>query len=195
MSEHNGLRDFLLDRSQRAAAAILERLQGITEEEFMWEPVDGCWSVRRLRDSAGTSPMADHLLAAGSDAEWFSDEAWDGKTFVTFDPSPFTTIAWRLVHLGSCKVMYHEHAFGERRDLWAELTGKHTVADAIAMFEDGQGRLIGALQDLDDADITKTVLTNWGEEWPAWRIFSAMAEHDLQHGAEIGCIRDLYAHR
>jgi len=36
------------------------------------------------------------------------------------------------------------------------------------------------------------VLTNWGEKWPAWRIFWAMIEHDLHHGGEIGALRDLY---
>jgi hypothetical protein len=34
--------------------------------------------------------------------------------------------------------------------------------------------------------------TNWGELWPTWRIFGAMIAHDLSHGAEIGCLRDLY---
>ena len=35
-------------------------------------------------------------------------------------------------------------------------------------------------------------LTNWGERWPTWRIFWVMAAHDLHHGGEIGCLRDLY---
>ena len=30
------------------------------------------------------------------------------------------------------------------------------------------------------------------EEWPAWRIFTAMIAHDRHHGAEIGVLRDLY---
>ncbi|MFQ5436721.1 MAG: hypothetical protein ACE5FD_17830 [Anaerolineae bacterium] len=34
--------------------------------------------------------------------------------------------------------------------------------------------------------------TIWGEMWPTWRIFWTMASHDLHHGAEIGCLRDLY---
>jgi hypothetical protein len=34
--------------------------------------------------------------------------------------------------------------------------------------------------------------TNWGERWPAWRILWTMIDHDAHHGAEIGCLRDLY---
>ena len=35
-------------------------------------------------------------------------------------------------------------------------------------------------------------MTNWGEEWPAWRIFWTMIHHDAHHGGEIGALRDLY---
>ena len=38
---------------------------------------------------------------------------------------------------------------------------------------------------------TELRLTNWGEEWPTWRIFWTMIEHDIHHGAEIGALRDL----
>jgi hypothetical protein len=34
--------------------------------------------------------------------------------------------------------------------------------------------------------------TNWGERPPAWRILWTMIDHDAHHGAEIGCLRDLY---
>ena len=27
--------------------------------------------------------------------------------------------------------------------------------------------------------------------WPAWRIFWTMIHHDLQHGGEVGALRDL----
>jgi len=43
-----------------------------------------------------------------------------------------------------------------------------------------------------NADLEEVRPTNWGELWPTWRIFWAMACHDLHHGAEIGCLRDLY---
>jgi len=45
------------------------------------------------------------------------------------DPPPFTTIAWRLVHLATCKVMYHEYAFSPGGLTWDELEIPHTNAD------------------------------------------------------------------
>jgi hypothetical protein len=48
------------------------------------------------------------------------------------------------------------------------------------------------LDALDDAGLDGMRLTNWGESWPAWRILWTMIFHDLHHGGEIGCLRDLY---
>jgi hypothetical protein len=45
---------------------------------------------------------------------------------------------------------------------------------------------------LSDGALERSVLTDWGEEWPAWRIFTTMIDHDRHHGAEIGVLRDLY---
>jgi hypothetical protein len=179
-----------------AFATIRGRLEGLTDDEFFWEPVAGAWSIRQLDPDHPTSPSAAHFARTGMPTgTWFSDEAWNGTTFETIRPSPFTTIGWRLIHLASCKHMYHEHAFGHRRDLWSELNSIHTAADAIASLDEGQRLLAAALADRTDADLHLPVLTNWGEEWPCWRVFSAMTSHDLQHGSEIGCVRDLYAHR
>jgi uncharacterized damage-inducible protein DinB len=108
------------------------------------------------------------------------------------EPPPFTTIAWRLVHIAACKIMYHEYAFGPGKLTWDELDIPHTAADAIAWLEEGHARLRTALNGLTDADLEEMRLTNWGEPWPTWRIFWAMIHHDAHHGAEIGCLRDLY---
>ena len=54
------------------------RLQGLTDDEYFWEPVDGAWSVR---------PNADGVLEM------------DGVASQEPDPPPVTTIAWRLTHI------------------------------------------------------------------------------------------------
>jgi hypothetical protein len=83
-------------------------------------------------------------------------------------PAPFSTIAWRLTHLAMCKVMYHER---------------------------GHALLTEDLAELADPDLERPVRTNWGEEWPAWRIFWTMIHHDAYHGGEIGALRDLFRER
>jgi hypothetical protein len=148
------------------------RLEGLTDEEFSWEPVPGCWRVHQ-----------------DEDGRWIVDYADPAP-----EPPPFTTIAWRLVHLAACKIMYHEYAFGLGQLTWDALDIPHTAADAMAWLEEGHARLRGALVSLNDADLEEMRPTNWGELWPTWRIFWAMISHDLHHGAEIGCLRDLYRH-
>src|SRR5689334_17322209 len=63
------------------------RLAGITDDEYFWEPVPGCWSVRRRGE--GSAPVQ---VGAG---EWLIDWGYPEPT-----PAPVTTIAWRLAHLG-----------------------------------------------------------------------------------------------
>ncbi|MEU1585681.1 DinB family protein [Micromonospora sp. NPDC005710] len=62
------------------------RLHGLTDEEYFWEPVPGCWSIRPQGTSA--APMS-----AGS-GEWTMDSASPDPV-----PAPVTTIAWRLAHV------------------------------------------------------------------------------------------------
>lgn len=153
-----------------AWGTLRSRLEGLTDEEMFWEPVSGCWTVR-----------------FGEDGRWSVDYADPAP-----DPPLFTTIAWRLVHVAACKIMYHEHAFGPGHLTWDELDIPHTATGAIAWLEEGHARLRAALHGLSDADLEKMRPTKWGELWPTWRIFWAMVSHDLHHGAEIGCLRDLY---
>ena len=68
---------------------VWERLtrpvNGLTDEEYFWEPVAGCWSLRR-----------------SDQGRWLLDGGWGGRPAP--DPVPVTTIAWRLCHLGGMAV-------------------------------------------------------------------------------------------
>lgn len=163
----------LADQLEEAYRGLRERVEGLTDEEFWWEPVADCWTVRQ-----------------GADGRWSADYAEPDP-----DPPPFTTIAWRLDHLAECKVMYHEYAFGPGRLTWPQIDSAHTAAAAIAMLEHGQQLLVSALSGLTDADLDAPRMTNWGEEWPTWRVLWTMIDHDLHHGSEIGVLRDLYRER
>lgn len=162
--------ELLADQLREAYAIFRQCVDGVTDDEFMWEPVPGSWRV--YRDESGR---------------------WD-HDYVEPDPvpSPFTTIGWRMAHVATCKVMYHEWAFGPRELTWDTIETPHDVAGALAMTERGQRLLIDDLAALRDDELDAARLTNWGEEWPAWMIFWTMAHHDLQHGGEIGALRDLY---
>jgi hypothetical protein len=159
-----------LDEAYRV---VRDRIEGLSDEEFFWEPVPDCWTVRRRPNGL-----------------WMVD-----YRDVHPEPPPFTTIAWRLDHLAECKVMYHEYAFGPGRMTWPQIDSAHTATDAIAMLEHGQELLTSALDTLTDADLDAPRLTNWGDEWPTWRVLWTMIEHDEHHGGEIGVLRDLYRQR
>ncbi|MEE9507815.1 MAG: DinB family protein [Anaerolineales bacterium] len=145
-------------------------LVDLTDEEFYWQPVPNCWTVHQ--DDQG---------------KWISDYAEPEP-----DPPPFTTIGWRLVHIAACKRMYLEYAFGPGILTWDELAIPHTAEMAMTWLKEGYQNLKNALDELRDDGLSTLRKTNWGDEWPTWRIFWAMTYHDLHHGAEISCLRDLY---
>ncbi len=62
----------------------------------------------------------------------------------------------------------------------------------MGRLTEGQQLLRTDLARLSDAALDDPVRTNWDELWPAWKIFWTMIDHDAHHGAEIGCLRDLY---
>ena len=96
------------------------------------------------------------------------------------------------MHVAQCKVMYHEYAFGPGRLRFDTVETPHTVERTLAMLHEGQALLLADLDALGDDDLEAPVMKNWGEPWPAWRIFWTMIHHDLHHGAEVGVLRDLY---
>ena len=76
------------------------RLEGLTDEEYLWEPVAGCWSVRPRAETVG------HDSAGGGDL--VLDYSWPEPS-----PPPVTTIAWRLAHVTrSCLAVRTASHFG-----------------------------------------------------------------------------------
>src|SRR5680860_1194073 len=65
---------------------VRARLDGLTDDEYLWEPVAGAWSIRPRAEARTT-------MAVG-----------DGPLVLDFElpapvPAPVTTIAWRLGHV------------------------------------------------------------------------------------------------
>src|SRR6476469_9158411 len=66
--------------------ALRPRLEGLTDEEYRWEPAPGAWSIRPRGSGVSPAPI-------GS-GRWERDDAPDDP-----EPAPLTTIAWRLAHI------------------------------------------------------------------------------------------------
>jgi DinB superfamily len=84
--------DLLRDQWGRSCERLLARLDGLTDDEYRWEPVAGCWNVRPCVQSP---------------SGWSVD-----YPEVPPDPPPFTTIAWRMLHVSDGNSIYWEHSFG-----------------------------------------------------------------------------------
>jgi hypothetical protein len=163
---------------------VRPRFTGLTDDEYFWEPVAGCWSIRR-RDDAVT-PMA-----AGP-GDWVAD-----FDFPTPEPTPVTTIAWRLGHV---TLMFGNRAgnhFG------GEVLEPHTLpwaptADAaLELLDEQYGRWMAGVGALDDDGMARAVGPAEGP-WAA-HPYAALVLHlnreAIHHGAEIALLRDLYARR
>ncbi len=185
---------------------------GLTDEEFFWEPVPGCWSVRR---NDGTDPPElPGLLGVPEGGPrpntrpWYCEHGWVWKGpreavwLDTGDDPPITTIAWLMTHMSHCAIVYHQDVFNSGTRRFDDLVPT-TAAEAIAMFEEGASLLVNSLRELNDdelleppanpqpLEIRQSPFGLHGE--PLWDLFvGATSIHVTHHAAEVGRMRDLY---
>jgi uncharacterized damage-inducible protein DinB len=127
-------------------------------------------------------------LATVTDAEWHA-----------LVPGAARTIEQIALHVGACKVMYDNHAFGSGTlrfgtpevEPWTG-DGPAPREDAIAWIEAAHRRLVEHVADLShDEELLKPRQTNWGESRETRWIVAAMVTHDAYHAGEINHLRSL----
>jgi uncharacterized damage-inducible protein DinB len=106
-----------------------------------------------------------------------------------------------VAHVGACKYMYENHAFGDAALQWGEeLTNERrlsaatpsAVAELMAWLEEAQRRVRASIDALaDDAELSRPRRTNWGEMKETRWVIRSMIEHDLYHAGEINRMRAL----
>jgi hypothetical protein len=107
------------------------------------------------------------------------------------------SIADILEHVGWCKWMYQDYAFGSanlRGDqpplVPADGARSRPRDELLAWLADGQRRWLDSVRALpDDAELERDRLTNWGEHLPTRTIIRIMIAHDLYHAGEINHLR------
>ena len=92
-----------------------------------------------------------------------------------------------LKHVGECKAMYLEQAFGPPPEPYPEIG--ESLESLLAYLESVQRRCIACIEALDEADLGEPVPTDWHGESAA-HLFWVLAQHDVAHGAQIGVLRD-----
>ncbi|WP_137148023.1 DinB family protein [Mycolicibacterium sp. CR10] len=147
------------------------RLDGLTDDEYFWEPVPDCWTVH---------------------ADGGIDFAYPPP-----QPEPFTTIAWRMAHVivGVLAVRNHSHFGGPPADYgtWQYATDAATALDQL---DQAYGQWRDGVLGLDDAGLAEPCGPAEGPyaaESMATLVLHINREV-IHHGAEISLLRDLYVH-
>ena len=112
-------------------------------------------------------------------------------------PGATRTIESMVLHVGACKIMYDDYAFGPGTKQWGtpEVEGwigtGAPMADAIEWLRAGHRSFVEHVQVLTDADLDAPRKTNWGEERPTRWIIAALIGHDFYHAGEINHLRSV----
>ncbi|MFF7212739.1 DinB family protein [Streptomyces sp. NPDC008238] len=155
------------------------RLDGLTDEEYFWEPVRGCWSIRPRDTSAAPVPE-------GS-GEWTMDSASPAPV-----PAPVTTIAWRLAHIIVSCLGYRVGWYFGGQDLDSRTFAYAGTADeALKQLDEMYGRWNAGVRELSDADLDNPP-TVGPERFPMENRVLHVNRELIHHGAEISLLRDLY---
>jgi hypothetical protein len=191
----------LLEQFDWACLRLLNRMTGpevdsgtgspvpvlaMTDDEYLWEPVPGCWSVRRRADGPG--PGATVLRGAG---EWGRDSAEQHPY-----PPPFTTIAWRLSHISEMLTLRADYTAGGRDMTSDSYRNSGDAGGAIMAFGAAVNAWREALVSTDEAALDMIGYSSYPYGSDSEDVFIDTVwwvnQEILHHGAEIALLRDLY---
>jgi len=161
------------------------RLEGLGDDEYVWEPVPDSWNVRPR--GTGTAPVR-----AGA-GDFTIDFAIPEPS-----PAPVTTIAWRIGHLvvGVLGARVASHFGGPPAD-YETWTYPGTAAGALAQLDEGCDRWVEGVRGLGEEGLTRPCGPAEGPyaDAPLAALVTHIHREVIHHGAEIALLRDLYAHR
>ena len=178
----------LLNLSDYTFQRTRARLEGLTDDEYFWEPTPDCWTIRRQADG--------HYIA-----DWAVPLSGTG---------PFTTIAWRLWHLINCYGAARNAAWLDVHvsDAAAEIPAAAVTSDAA--FADGTApptatealaaldpayefwrRCLSAVTEESLGETLGPIAGQYAESDRAGFVLHMLDEF-IHHGAEVALLRDLY---
>jgi len=157
------------------------RLDGLTDDEYFWQPVPGCWTVSRRGTSSAPKSFG------GGEFTW----DYGGP----HEAEPVTTIAWRLAHLTVCLGETNGIHFGGPSADIATFDYAGTAKEALRQLDDAYGNWVEGVRGLGDAGLARPQGPTASPEFadaPMARLFLYTSVGVIHHGAEICLLRDLY---
>ncbi|WP_336215815.1 DinB family protein [Nonomuraea sp. LPB2021202275-12-8] len=149
------------------------RLDGLTDEEYFWEPVPGCWTVH-----PGAEPGID----------WANPPP---------EPEPVTTIAWRLGHIivGAFGSRTADHFGGPPVDYFKHAYAP-TAAQALDELDRAYEQWWQGVRSLGAQGLARPCGPAEGPyaERPMAALVLHINREVIHHGAEVALLRDLWAH-
>lgn len=155
---------------------LVSRLDGLGDEEYLWEPVAGCWSLR-----------------PGADGRWLLDGEGGGGPAP--DPVPVTTIAWRLGHIGGTVGGFARMRFGDGKPLTGSALVVPPHAGEVVAFLNAHYRSwMDGLLGLPEPEWSREIGDGFGRYAQATTLDLALHVLDelIHHAAEVGVLRDLW---
>lgn len=164
------------------SAAARPRLRGLTDAEYLWEPVPDAWNLR----PRGTSTAP---IQAGS-GDFTADFAYPEP-----DPPPVTTIAWRLGHIlvGVLGARIAGH-FGGPPVTYETYDYPGTASEALRQLDELYAAWIAGVRGLSPEDLAAPAGPSEGPfaEHPMLELVLHINRELIHHLAEIALLRDLY---
>ncbi|MDT0320162.1 DinB family protein [Streptomyces millisiae] len=164
---------------------LRERLDGLTDDEYFWEPVPDCWNVRP-RGAPGSAPVR-----AGS-----------GTMTIDFampepSPPPFTTISWRLGHvIVGVLAMRNAAHFGRAATDYQSFAYAPTAAEALAQLDAEYASWQAGVAALGEEGLAHRCGAAEGPyaERPLAELVLHINREVIHHLSEVCLLRDLYLH-
>jgi hypothetical protein len=161
------------------------RLEGLTDEEYLWEPVPGAWSIRPRGTCSSPAPIGSGPMQR--------DDAPDEP-----DPAPVTTIAWRVAHLTvECLAMRTASHFGGPPADYETWEYAAAAAEALARLDTAYDAWTAGVESLGEEGLSRPCGPSEGPftEAPLADLVLHLNRELIHHGAEICLLRDLYLRR
>jgi hypothetical protein len=155
---------------------LFGRLEGLSDAEYHWEPVEDCLSIRAGDD--GVFRVATLM-----------PEPVPGV------PDPVTTIAWRMWHIGAfCLRGYVMYFFQDVPDFGDRQAWPGTAKEGVQALAEDWERFTSRIAALGDRRLLEPM--GMGPAGIAEEAYLKLALHALDevahHGGEIALLRDLY---